>query len=448
MPFRGFDDVVGCRPTRDARTLGMAMVLQVEPPGPVPPDLNELSRVELHADQALVDRVAAWEVANAAVPWLGQPSKQAAPIPALDNHCMVTALSVLHELGDATIPIGVDTPFLHASWWARVRYFWAFRVLGTEPLRRLALSIPAASLTYHHKGTLAEDLGIGFGIEVLRRHLTSVHPPGSIIEFIDADFALGAGQVGAFPVTQTGVLRPDYFVHVAEPPGVQQIYALEVKGIGSRGNPRDQVLARGLRQIRSVQSAGAVPAGYVSATTATRARITLALLDPEGDPVWRGRSTRSDEPVVRRRGLGWEITDLDGFRSLMDDLSDAKLLSWAGADESAASRLAPWMQRQRPVDSRPRADRPPVYTAINGQNYRGVEARVPLGDRTLRVFRGLDANLAEVLVQRASDSQSGQAIQDEVQAGRQEVAREIRSVDGDEIVSISRNGTALRLTLT
>ena len=106
------------------------------------------------------------------------------------------------------------------------------------------------------------------------------------------------------------------------------------------------------------------------------------------------------------------------------------------------------MQRQRPVDSRPRADRPSVDTAIDGRRYRGVEARVPLSDRTLRVFRGLDATLAEVLVERAQDSQSGQALQDEVQAARQQVAREIRFVDGDEIISISPNGTALRLTIT
>lgn len=426
----------------------MAIALPAVPPGPVPPELNEPSRIELHASQALVDRVAAWETANSAMPWLAQPSKQAAPVPALGNYCAVTALSVLHELGNATIPIGVDTPFLHASWWARVRYFWAFRVLGIAPSRRLALSIPAASLTYHHKGTLAEDLGIGFAIEVLRQHLTGVHPAGSTIDFIDADVALGAGLAGGFPVARAGMLRSDYFVHVAEPGGAQQIYALEVKGIGSRGKARDRVLARGLRQIRSVTCAGAVPAGYASAATATGNRIILALLDPDGDPAWRGTSTRSNESVVRRRGLVWEISDLDGFRSVMEDLSDAKLLSWAGADESAASRLAPWMQRQRPADSRPRADRPPVDAAISGRAYRGVEARVPLGDRTLRVFRGLDATLTEVLVRRAADSQPGQLLQSEVRDARQEVAREIRFVDGDEIVSISRNGTALNLTLT
>jgi hypothetical protein len=418
------------------------------PPGPIPLELNELSRVELHASQALVDRVAAWETANAALAWLAQPSKQAAPLPALGDYCTVTALSVLNELGNATIPIGVDTPFLHASWWARVRYFWAFQVLGNTPPRRLALSDPAASLTHRHKGTLAEDLGIGFAIEVLRQHLAGVHPAGSTIDFIDADVALGAGIVGGFPVAQTGAFRPDYFVHVAEPAGIQQIYALEVKGIGSLGKDRDRVLARGLRQIRSVTSQGAVPAGFVSATTATDTRITLALLDPEGDPAWRGESTRSDEPVVRRRGSEWEITDLDGFRSVMEDLSDAKLLSWAGADESAAKCLAPWMQRQRPADSRPRTDRPSVDASISGRAYRGVEARVPFGDRTLRVFRGLDSTLAEALIRRSADSQPGQAIRSEVRTARQEIAREIRSVNGDEVVSINRNGTALHLTLT
>lgn len=425
----------------------MAMAPLAVPVGPVPLELNEPSSVILHANQTLVNSVVAWEAANPGLPWLAQPCKQAAPVPALGSHCTVTALSVLHELGNATIPIGVNTPFLHASWWARVRYFWAFRVRGVPPLRSLALSIPAASLGRHLKGALAEDLGIGFGIEVLRQHLTGVHPVGSTIEFIDADVALGAGLAGSFPVANPGVLRPDYFVHVAEPAGIEQIYALEVKGVGSRGQARDRVLARGLRQIRSVTAAGAVPAGYVSATTATGARITVALLDPDGDPSWRGRSSRSDEPVVRRRGLEWDITDLDGFRSVMQDLADAKLLSWAGADESAASRLEPWMQRQRPAATRPRINRPPIEAAIRGRVYRGVEALVPLGDRTLRVFRGLDATLAEVLVRRSADSEPGQALQSDVRAARQEGAREIRIVDGDEVVSVSRNGTALQLTL-
>jgi hypothetical protein len=302
----------------------------------------------------------------------------------------VRPIVMLARLGKVTTPSVGASEFLMAQCWAWVRYCWAFA--SPEAHLGLRLSSPASSLVQHQRQRLSEELGIATTLEVATRYLGQVGPTPASVEAVDVEEALLAGSAAGVDVRQVQgtKMHPDYFLirHVSGQD--DQVWSLECKGTHAKAASLETLhkAAAQVQGVHALQSAGSgsqtwvVPPALIGSTSFSDEKIAVELLDPPGDNLWCSepapRSTRSNpEAVVELADDGSAlIHDVPRFRRLLGDLVEARMLSLAGLQSSAATRVAQWPGRIRDQAAREHSEE---YRDKEFGIFDGSSARLPLG---------------------------------------------------------------------
>jgi hypothetical protein len=138
-----------------------------------------------------------------------------------------------------------------------------------------------------------------------------------------------------------------------------------------------------------------MPSSLIVATCLSKRGTRILVLDPPGDDEDVGGSQERPKRVSQRE---WRIPNAERFARTSRLISEAKLLSFAGAAESAVGKV---LRAEVSVPKRPRsAPREPQVTENEFGVFRGVSQRVGTIDRfDIDVFQGVEASLYEALVE-------------------------------------------------
>jgi len=289
---------------------------------------------------------------------------------------------MLHRLGVVTTP-AVENLADICSTWAYFRYLWAFDIpqAGTvNPLLRL--SEAARNIDFHQKGLLSDQIGVGMAAWLLGSYLNAP---------LAADVTVAMDDP-AWPVDLQYDTSPDYLFF---DPSQTNLFIVECKGSQTtRAASLDQV-RRGTEQVPSLTfTDGRTPPSLVIATWLSQNGTYIFLVDPPGnDDVSRERPEKPERVGPRE----WKVRSDADFGRATRLISEAKVLSFAGADQAAASKL----ERARTRMARtPRSS--PRDTQISENEFgtfRGIRQRVGLRDRfSLDVFQALDNAVYDALL--------------------------------------------------
>ncbi len=311
----------------------------------------------------------------------------------VDGWRHVVPAQMLLELAEASTPPLIPSGLRDLSLrWAWLRYCWAFEP-PTGPNPTLKLSQAAWRLAQHHKQVSADQLGVGFALDMTRRALEIRYKAWTKVH--DADVVIDGGGLSAWGFSHGTDLRPDYFIEVftVPPPRAAmpytKIFLLECKGTHSGIHMRQ--LRKGLHQVMSVLDVNGKPLPSVVASTGfTKTRTTLRLIDPDDDA--EGFVAMSADRDARARftsheGGGVIIQGAPELRRELAQLDQAQTLALAGL-YSEAHRALPSRLRERDIaPARDELfDQTPVARVAFGRPATGTELVLPLvGGRELRV---------------------------------------------------------------
>lgn len=316
---------------------------------------------------------------------------------------LIVPAYMLLRLGVVTTP-AVENLADICSFWAYLRYLWAFDIPppGRKPAI-LRLSEAARGIDFHQKGLLSDQIGVGMAAVLLGTYLDA--PLAT-----DVSVAMGDPDWPIEPLDDTS---PDYLFFNDDQ---SKLFIVECKGTQtSRSTSLDQ-LRRGTEQVPSLKfTDGRTAPSLVVATCLARRGTRILIIDPPGD-----EEVASDHPEKPERvsGRHWKVRNDAEFSRATRLIAEAKVLSFAGADEDAAKKLeragATVSERPRSVPRRPET----------GENefgkFRGVRQRVGVKDRfNVDVFQGLDvavysALLSEEPARTAEERQSFRARTDSI----------------------------------
>jgi hypothetical protein len=175
------------------------------------------------------------------------------------------------------------------------------------------------------------------------------------------------------------------------------LFVVECKGTqSSRSMSLDQV-RRGTEQVQALTFTNrATPPSLVVATCLSKKETRILLIDPPGDD--DSPPTERPERVSERE---WMIRDTAEFVRSTRLLSNAKVLSFAGADEAAATLLEQTHTKVR--RTRRYEARETEITENEFGQFRGIRQRVGLKDRmNVDVFQAVDRRVYDAVV--AEDS--------------------------------------------
>jgi hypothetical protein len=398
--------------------------------------------VPVSSSSRLARAIANW---NHPKSWLGNPAKPPASVAqfAGGGAITTTGLEMLLDVGVVSTVWDTGLPLAPAGIWAVMRYAVAIDVSFSG---LMCLSPEAAALRYHHRTAMSEYLGIAVAMQVVKEIVATSHP-GAQARFVDAEFALASGSVyPGFTATTQNSLRPDYFVFVDGGP----IYVLECKGSGSTGS-RTSSLAKAIRQLRSVQYQGLTPQGFCTHVELTEESFTCVVFDPEGDEEWSTTAARDPDHLgVRTVGSESEdesvVLDVAGLRRELEDISRAALLEWSGAARSADRLIPPRVtaSRNRPLRE---VDAPTTSVVVGGFEFDGVEATYPYDGRSIQVFRGIDANLRESLLEISSSDNPQMRSTEPFDRYTADVRQQIALGDDDQVVAVNGDGAMIRIRI-
>lgn len=366
------------------------------------------------------------------------PFKLATPVPVPPGGSFAsTGAQLMLESARGSNPLGAQDPLDPSSWWAIFRYYWAWAVGGGPDGQSLRLADETEQIRYHHRTALSEQIGLGVGISTALKTL-ELQYPGKLVDAVDAEAVLANPAIHP-GLDQVADLRPDVLLLVEDGP----LVLLECKGSRGTSN-RVAVMARAMRQLCSLEYQGLTPPGIVVHAAADTDQVRATILDPDGDPVWSTPADRTKETQFDRKPTGDEVRDLGALRAEAEDASDATLLAWSGAEESALS-LVPARTRNLEM-RRPPIDLEATTVAVDNRRAIGVESVIEIGGERFRFFRGLDSDLHEALkIKTRSDGAVTRA---------KEVRKDISTswesaVDFDdrEIVATNSAGMVSRLTV-
>lgn len=335
----------------------------------------------------------------------------------------VRPMVMLARLGKVTTPSVGAPEFLMAQCWAWLRYCWAFA--SPEAHARLRLSPPASSLVQHQRQRLSEELGIATTLEAATRYLRLVGPMPASVEAVDVEEALLAGSAASIDVRQVRgtKMHPDYFL-VRHVPGLDdEVWSLECKGTHAKAASLETLhkaaaQVQGVHALQSARSgsrARVVPPALIGSTSFSDEEIAVELLDPPGDKLWCSepapRSTRSNpEAVVEVADDGSAlVNDVPRFRRLLGDLVEARLLTLAGLQGSAATRIAQWPGRIQEKATRERSEE---YRDKEFGVFDGARARLPLGGgEYVEAFIGVERGIVAAV--QSDDDEARQRAEDD-----------------------------------
>jgi hypothetical protein len=304
------------------------------------------------------------------------PVAQFAP----ERQIEITPAYLLHRLGVVTTP-PVENLADICSTWAYFRYLWAFDIPAQATVGPLSLSEDARNIDFHQKGLLSDQIGVGMAAVLLGDYLGAP---------LTADVSLAVADP-TWPVDLEDGPSPDYLFFDAER---TTIFVVECKGTQTSRRTALEQLRRGSEQVPALTFTDGrqPPPAIVVATHLSTDGTQILVIDPPGDDERPKRS----ETAKRRGQREWTIEKTDDFVRTLGLLSEAKLLSFAGADAVAATKV----DRAEVLRSKVRRSRP-RETKIEENalgTFRGVTGRFGVKDgSTIDVFQGLDATVYEAL---------------------------------------------------
>lgn len=365
------------------------------------------------------------------------PSKVATAVPVPHGGTFTsTGAALLLESAQASDPFGIGDPLDPSSWWAIFRYYWAWGVGGGPNGDSLRLSDETEQIRYHHRTVLSEQIGLGVGLATALKTL-ELQYPGKLVRVVDAEAVLANPAIEP-GLDQVAELRPDVLLIVEDGP----LIVLECKGSRGTSN-RIAVMARAMRQLCSLEYHGATPPGIVVHAAADIDEVRATVLDPEGDPVWSTPADRTKATEFERKPTGDEVRDVGALRAEAEDLSDALLLAWSGAEETALSLVPP--QKRDLKGRQPPIDIDATTVTLLDRRVTGVESAIEIGGERFRFFRGVDSELQQGLKTK-SRSAAAAAEADEVRKTISKSPESYVDLDNGEIIAVNTVGMASRLT--
>jgi hypothetical protein len=287
---------------------------------------------------------------------------------------------MLHRLGVATTP-PIENLADICSTWAHLRYLWAFEVPppgATHP--PLRLSADARNIDFHQKGLLSDQIGIGMAAMLLGQYLDAPLP-------VDVSVAMSDP---AWPIVQQHDASPDYIFFNSSQ---TSLFIVECKGTQtSRSNALDQ-LRRGSEQVPSLTFTDRPnPPSLVVATYLSQDGTRVFVVDPPGDD-----DPEDPREYERTSQRDWRVRDSVDFGRATRLISEAKLLTFAGATQMATSKVERARTRSRVGPTI--LPRELTTTENEFGTFRGMRQSVGTQDRfNVEIFQGLNVDVFDALV--------------------------------------------------
>jgi hypothetical protein len=323
------------------------------------------------------------------------PSKNAVVVPELagSQEWTVRAIDLLRKIGYLTTPSWVNMAQLSASWATR-RYFWAVADpgQGAPVVSDFRLSSDARAMDFHQKTLLSDEFGIGMA--------------GLLVEdFFEtdsfSDVSVALGDPAMFQnIVQQGEAQPDYLMWAEA--GNTPYYLVECKGSQSDRNTSYDQLRRGLEQVRTIRL-GPGPRQLLTLVIATcllDETTEVLVLDPPPENDSESQKKKSKAKSSQRE---FRVEDRKIFHQRAVIAQESQLLKWAGQYRTASAqdvklgRTAP--EGAALVDV-PLETKETAFGEFRGRS----QSLFPeLGDRNLRIFTGVEAELLESIKREPGD---------------------------------------------
>jgi hypothetical protein len=298
-----------------------------------------------------------------------------------EKELYVVPAYMLHRLGVVTTP-AIENLADICSTWAYFRYLWAFDIPPQGSVNAiLRLSDAAKHIDFHQKGLLSDQIGVGMAAWLLGTHLNAP---------LAADVSVAMDDP-VWPINLQYDASPDYLFFDATQ---TNLFVVECKGTqASRSASLDQ-LRRGTEQVPSLTfTNGRTPPSLVIATYLSTHGTQILLIDPPNDNLPNDRPEKPERVGQRE----WKVRSDEEFSHATRLISEAKVLSFAGADQVATNKLERAHTR---VARTPRSvPREIVFAENEFGKFRGVRQRVGLKDRfNVDVFQALDSTVYDALL--------------------------------------------------
>lgn len=312
-----------------------------------------------------------------------EPRKAISVVPTFDpqRNIPIVPQYLLHRLSVVTTP-AVENLADICSWWAYFRYLWAFDIPVSAGIRPLRLSTAAREIDFHQKALLSDQIGVGVCAVLLGDYLDAP---------LAADVSV-AMKDPTWPIDLQFESSPDYLFFDSTQ---TNLFIVECKGAQTtRAASLDQI-CRGTEQVPSlVFTDGRTPPSLVVATLLSSDNTRVYIIDPPGDQELPGDYPEKPQRIDERR---WRVRDDKAFANATKLISEAKLLSYAGADVAAFARL----ERARALP--PRIGRPAERQTEIKQNefgtFTGVRQSIAVRDRVnVEVFQALDNEVFDSII--------------------------------------------------
>jgi hypothetical protein len=293
---------------------------------------------------------------------------------------------LLQRLSVVTTP-AVENLADICSWWAYFRYLWAFDIPVPGGVRPLRLSQAARDIDFHQKALLSDQMGIAFTAVLLGDYLDAP---------LAADVSV-AMRDPMWPIELQFESSPDYLFFDNTQ---TNLFVVECKGTQTTPTASFDQICRGIEQVPSLLfTDGRTPPSLVVATLLSIDNTRVYVVDPPGDDELPSDHPEKPERLDERR---WRVRDDKAFATATKLISEAKLLSYAGADSAASARLE--RARALPEQTGRPAERETEINQNEFGTFIGVRQAVAVKDRVnVEVFQALDNQVFQAIL--SEDSQ-------------------------------------------
>ena len=341
-------------------------------------------------------------------------------------------IHLLHRLGVITTPVVPNLADI-SSWWAYIRYLWAFELPDGTPYDRLRLSDAALGIDVHQKRLMSDQIGVGMAALVMESHFNAPEA---------ADVAVALNEQ-VLPVELTEATSPDYLFWDDQRTAY---YVVECKGTRSSRNTALEQLRRGTEQVPSLRFTDGrqPPTALVIGTRLTSDGTEVLIIDPPPDE-------EGPKGLIRHGSNVWEISDSKEFQRVTGMVSELKILGYAAADQAVEDIVRKEWPRVAEVWPT-RIRRTAVRENTFGE-FSGVQQTLPfLDDVRVDVFQGIERGVLAGHLDH--DDEKVRAEQEEllgrIQARDPDPMRNFgfqrtENTDGVGALSVSSDGTILEL---
>ncbi|MDX2024307.1 MAG: hypothetical protein SF187_28960 [Deltaproteobacteria bacterium] len=314
-------------------------------------------RVRVDSSVGLAKKVAGMGVSKS---FKGTPKKAVAlPSDTFPNRVHVRPAELLYYVAKATLP-QIENLCDLSSTSALLRYIWAFE--PKPSVHNLKLSKEALGIDFHQKMVMSDEIGCGMGCLFVERYLRACNP-------VPISMAL-ADSANAFGISKKYSTSPDFIFAEPRPDG--RYVVLECKGSRSGRANSERQLRRGLEQVPSIVfSSPPAPLAVVMATSLSKERTEVLVLDPEGRPT--------------------HVRDRTEFATTVSALGRESLIRFAGAI-GLARRKARERESKQPdfgLEFEGPLSPPAEKPSPMGIPLVGFRQSAQIGDVRVELFRGI-----------------------------------------------------------